>query len=225
MEREQLEELIRTVTRRVLDRLQTSEGGRTADVPFDSHVTLDILDRRLISEQDVLSAVSSDTKRLRVSPGTIVTPLAADVLKERGITLATALPDFMDNSVQGSVGALVVQGTAAFEQILSKAIEKTGYHCNIIQAAGKDLDRTLTTLSQKVVQHELDGAVVIDDKAFCRTITANRIPGVRATMVWDTESSRLARSGCKSNILLVSPMLTPYDRIPEIVQAWLSFSR
>ena len=160
-----------------------------------------------------------------MSPGTIVTPLAADALKERGITLATALPDSPDNRVRGTVGVMVVKGTVAFEQVLSRSIETTGYRCNTIQGAGQDPDRTLTTLSQKVVRGELDGAVVIDDKAFCRTITANRIPGVRATMVWDTESSRLARTGCKSNILLVSPMLTPYDRIPEIVQAWLSSSR
>jgi ribose 5-phosphate isomerase RpiB len=225
MEREQLEELVRIVTRRVLDRLLTSEREGTAEVPSRSHETLNILNKRLISEQDVLSAVSSDTKQLRVSPGTIVTPLAADALKERGITLATALPDTMDTVVRGTLGVMVVQGTVAFEQVLSRAIEKTGYRCNTVQGSGNDPDRTLTTLSQKMVRGELDGAVVIDDKAFCRTITANRIPGVRATMVWDIESSHLARSGCKSNILLVSPILTPYERIPEIVQAWLSSSR
>ena len=52
-------------------------------------------------------------------------------------------------------------------------------------------------------------------------ITANRVPGIRCTLCWNTESARLAREHNNSNVLSLGQRMMPLETALEIVKLWL----
>jgi ribose 5-phosphate isomerase B len=53
------------------------------------------------------------------------------------------------------------------------------------------------------------------------SIAANKVPGVRAALVWNEETARLSREHNDANILVLGARVTPADVIPGIVEAFL----
>jgi RpiB/LacA/LacB family sugar-phosphate isomerase len=51
-------------------------------------------------------------------------------------------------------------------------------------------------------------------------IAANKVPGVRAALVWSEETARLARLHNDANVLAIGARTTPPNEIPKIVRAW-----
>ena len=73
--------LIEKIVQEVIRRLKEEKPDRSAPAT---------LPRKVIVEFDVLDAVKRGEKVIRVLPGTIVTPLARDTLREKGISLEIA---------------------------------------------------------------------------------------------------------------------------------------
>jgi ribose 5-phosphate isomerase B len=62
---------------------------------------------------------------------------------------------------------------------------------------------------------------------FCGTgqgdaIAANKVPGIRAALCWDTYTAHYSRAHNNANILVLSGWLTGYRMAEEIVKVWLS---
>ncbi len=53
-------------------------------------------------------------------------------------------------------------------------------------------------------------------------IAANKVPGIRAALVWSEETARLARRHNDANVLALGARTTPIDEIPKIVRTWFS---
>ena len=52
-------------------------------------------------------------------------------------------------------------------------------------------------------------------------IVANRLPGVRASVCWNTEVAQATRDENDSNVLAVATRLTSPDEIDAIIDVWL----
>ena len=53
------------------------------------------------------------------------------------------------------------------------------------------------------------------------SIAANKIPGVRAALVWDETSARISRAHNNANIMTLGGRTTPVDRARDIVRSFL----
>ena len=53
-------------------------------------------------------------------------------------------------------------------------------------------------------------------------ITANKVRGIRAALVWSEETARLARQHNDANVLAIGARTTPPDVISKIVRAWFA---
>jgi ribose 5-phosphate isomerase B len=53
-------------------------------------------------------------------------------------------------------------------------------------------------------------------------IAANKIPGIRAAVVWNEESARLSRQHNDANIMAIGGRTTPPDQVSGIVAAFLN---
>lgn len=53
-------------------------------------------------------------------------------------------------------------------------------------------------------------------------IAANKIPGVRAAVVWDETSARLSRRHNDANVMTLGGRTTPPDQVPGIISAFLN---
>jgi ribose 5-phosphate isomerase B len=53
-------------------------------------------------------------------------------------------------------------------------------------------------------------------------IAANKVPGVRASALWDEESARLSREHNDANVFSVGARLIPAERALAMLRVWLS---
>jgi len=76
-------------------------------------------------------------------------------------------------------------------------------------------------LAQDVSNGKLDLAVAICGTGIGMSITANKFPGVRAAVVWDEFSAKMAKAHNNANILCLGARSLNHHRAAEMVKIWL----
>src|SRR5687768_17091918 len=72
-------------------------------------------------------------------------------------------------------------------------------------------------VARGVAEGEFDRGILVCGSGIGMSIAANKVPGVRAAMVNDTESARLMRQHNDANVIALGARLIPEDRAAEIV--------
>ena len=142
-----------------------------------------------------------DRPEVRVLAGTVVTPLARDYLKGRGVAVR----------IVAGREALLTRGARRGEW--GFAIEATrdpGLLAGLRRhwLDGKDwfeVGRDAAEAARWVVAAEGRGALVVADEASLATWRANQVGGVRAATVGDVESSARAVRHLGANVAVVEP--------------------
>ena len=75
-------------------------------------------------------------------------------------------------------------------------------------------------VGEAVAQGQVDQGVLVCGSGIGMEIAANKVPGIRAALVWSEETARLARQHNDANVLAIGARTTPPDEIPKIVRAW-----
>jgi ribose 5-phosphate isomerase B len=169
----------------------------------------------IITEADARMLDIGETVALR--KGGHVTPLAADTLKGRRVTVVAE--DVIDRSLEGLAPVSAVRRVAI-------GSDHTGLHLKaaiITFLRGKGLFAddlgTLTAdavdypdiaarVAKSVAQGEVDAGIVIDGAGIGSSIAANKVRGVRAAVCHDATMARYAR-------------LIDEPRALEVVDVWL----
>jgi ribose 5-phosphate isomerase B len=74
---------------------------------------------------------------------------------------------------------------------------------------------------QAVVSGRVDFGILACGTGIGMGIAANKIPGVRAAVVWDEASAHLGRAHNNANVMAIGGRTTPAGRVPGIVDAFL----
>ena len=77
-------------------------------------------------------------------------------------------------------------------------------------------------VGEVVARGEADQGILVCGSGIGISIAANKIDGVRAALVWNAETARLARQHNDANILAIGARTTPEGEIPKIIEAWFS---
>jgi RpiB/LacA/LacB family sugar-phosphate isomerase len=77
------------------------------------------------------------------------------------------------------------------------------------------------TVAQKVSRGEAERGILICGSGIGMSIVANKFPGVRAALVSDVYSARLAKEHNNANILVLGGMIVGPGLAREMVKAWL----
>ncbi len=88
--------------------------------------------------------------------------------------------------------------------------------------AGEESDWPDVTLQavERVAQREADEAIVMCWTGTGCTISANKVPGIRAALCADAETAKGARIWNHANVLALSLRATPEAVAKEILDAW-----
>jgi ribose 5-phosphate isomerase B len=73
-----------------------------------------------------------------------------------------------------------------------------------------------------VSRGEVDRGIVLGGSGNGEAIVANRVPGVRCTLCWNSESARLARAHNDSNCLSIGERMVTEAQTLEILEVWLT---
>ena len=209
---------VRALVRDVLSKAMPAESGLEAagagsrlnnftNPQFNGGVTRDESAKLVITEDDVRGLEHGAV--LRISENARLTPLAADIVGERGIEIVRRVPR----------SGLTQKRTVAV------GADHGGYPMK------EELKSLLTELGHRVHDFGTNSESAVDYPDFAHAVaravsdgsamTANKVPGVRAAACYSVEVARNSREHNDANVLTLGSKTISADQMREIVRAWL----
>lgn len=184
----------------------------------------DLTDKTLITEDDIRGAGIGST--LRISEKALVTPLAADLARERHITLERTLQAAVDGRRESRKIAIGADhGGFEMKEALKKVLEGLGctfQDFGTNSTAAVDYPDFAQAVALAVARKTCDLGIMIDGAGIGSCMVANKVPGVRAAMCYDEASARNSREHNGANVLTLGGKIISDDKMREIVRVWLS---
>ena len=182
----------------------------------------------IITETDARTLEIGSTVSL--NPGGHVTPLAADTLKARRITVLSGVVDAgLDGLAPAAPVASVAIGSdhsgVALKRTLRDYLRQKGVSVLDIGTDGSDpvdYPDIAAQAARLVARKEVDAAIVIDGAGIGSAIAANKIAGARAAMCTDRTLARYSREHNGANVLTLGATLVSPDEAKAIVDTWLA---
>jgi ribose 5-phosphate isomerase B len=184
---------------------------------------IDLTDRTLISQDDIRPLAVGAT--LLISAKALVTPLAADLVRDRRITLqrsattADGQPEFRRIAIGADHGGFEMK------EVLKKVLDELGcpyQDFGTNSTAAVDYPDFAQAVALAVARKTCDLGIMIDGAGIGSCMVANKIPGVRAAMCYDAASARNSREHNGANVLTLGGKTISTDAMREIVRVWLS---
>jgi ribose 5-phosphate isomerase B len=165
-----------------------------------------------------------------LKPGGHVTPLAADTLRARRITVLGAVPDA---SLDGLAPVANIRSLAigcdhsgvALKNTLRDHLRQRGLTVLDVGTNGPDAvdyPDIAAQAARLVARQEVDAAIVIDGAGLGSAIAANKIAGARAAMCTDKTLARYSREHNGANVLALGATLLTHEQAKAIVQTFLA---
>jgi ribose 5-phosphate isomerase B len=183
----------------------------------------------IITEADARTIERGATVEL--AKGGHVTPLAADTLRERRVTvvpagsLDAALPaDLAPVSAIRRVAIISDHTGVKLRAVLVQHLRGRGLAVDDMGVDGNtpvDYPDTAARVATAVARGEADAGVAIDGAGIGSAIAANKIRGVRAVMVTDETIARYSREHNGANVMTLGSMLLQPDVAVRLVDIWL----
>ncbi len=77
-------------------------------------------------------------------------------------------------------------------------------------------------VAEAVAGGAFEGGILICGSGIGMSITANKVPGIRAALCHDTFCAKFSRVHNNANVLVLGERNTPLDKALEIVDTWVS---
>jgi ribose 5-phosphate isomerase B len=183
----------------------------------------------IITEADARSLDMGETVAL--AKGGRVTPLAADTLKDRRITVLAE--DLVERSQEGLAPAADIRRVAigsdhtglALKGAIIAALRAKGIAVDdvgTLTAEPVDYPDTAGRVARCVSRGEVDAGIAIDGAGIGSSIAANKVRGVRAAVCHDATMARYAREHNGANVLSLGSTLIGVADALQVVDVWLN---
>src|ERR1051326_4892714 len=185
---------------------------------------------QIITEADARRIEHGATVEL--AKGGHVTPLAADTLRMRRITVVPAgsvdpfLPPDLAPASEIKRVAIASDHTggalrrAIIQHLRGRAIDVNDLGVDGVQSV--DYPDTAAAVAKAVARGEADAGIVIDGAGIGSSIAANKVRGVRAVMATDETIARYSRQHNGANVLTLGSTLLQAEAAVRIIDVWLS---
>ena len=160
-----------------------------------------------------------------------VTPLAADTLRERRVTVVPAgsvdpaIPaDLAPRSDIRRVAVASDHTGIAMRKAIVQHLRGRGVAVDDLGVEGTapvDYPDTAARVAKAVARGEADAGIVIDGAGIGSAIAANKVRGIRAVMATDETIARYSRQHNGANVLTLGSSLLQTDAALRIIGVWL----
>ena len=189
--------------------------------PTGARVTRDESAKLVITEDDVRGLERGAL--LRIAEGARLTPLAADLVNDRGIELVRRVPrSGLTQKKTVAVGA--DHGGYPMKEDLKGFLAELGHR---VHDFGTDSENAVDypdfahAVARAVADGSVDVGIVIDGAGVGSAMTANKVPGVRAAACYSVEVARNSREHNDANVLTLGSKTISSAEMRDIVKAWL----
>jgi len=200
---------------------KTSASSATASSPDGPSVTRDESAKLVITEDDVRGLESGAV--LRLAENARLTPLAADIVNERGIEVVRRVP--RTGSKQSKTVAVGADhGGFPMKEELKTFLAELGHRVHDFgtnSESAVDYPDFAHAVARAVADGTVDVGIVIDGAGVGSAMTANKVPGVRAAACYSVEVARNSREHNDANVLTLGSKTITSAEMRDIVKAWL----
>jgi|SRR5918911_2010063 ribose 5-phosphate isomerase B len=178
--------------------------------------------KMVITEDDVRGL--EEGSRLRVAEGARLTPLAADIVRERRIELVRRVP--RRGSRESKVVAVGADhGGYKMKEELKSFLAELGHHVRDYGTNSEDAvdyPDFAHAVARAVADSQADVGIIIDGAGVGSAMTANKVPGVRAAACYSVAVAKNSREHNGANVLTLGSKTITSAEMREIVHAWLA---
>lgn len=185
-------------------------------------VTRDESGKLVITEDDVRGLERGSI--LRIAEAARLTPLAADIVNDRGIEIVRRVPR-SGSKQQKTIAVGADHGGYKMKEELKAFLSELGHRVNDFgtnSESAVDYPDFAHAVARAVADGAADVGIVIDGAGIGSAMTANKVPGVRAAACYSVEVARNSREHNGANVLTLGSKTISSDQMREIVRAWLS---
>jgi len=199
-----------------------SSASFTPSAPMDRPaVTRDESAKLVITEDDVRGLERGSV--LRIAETARLTPLAADIINERGIEITRRVPrKGLTQTRTVAVGA--DHGGYQMKEELKTFLAELGHRVHDFgtnSESAVDYPDFAHAVARAVADGTVDAGIVIDGAGVGSAMTANKVPGVRAAACYSVEVARNSREHNGANVLTLGSKTISSAEMRDIVRAWL----
>jgi len=178
-------------------------------------------------KQVIIAADVPASGELKIAPGTIVTPSARDLARERGVEIIEVPEDQIDRSAppEKIIAIGSDHGGFALKEKLKPIFEEFGLHVKDVgvhEEKPVDYPDIAREVAEIVARHEALRGVIIDGAGIGSAIVANKFPGIRAALCYDKASARNSREHNDSNVLTLGGRLLTSTQAEDVLRTWLT---
>lgn len=203
-------------------------GARIVNVAPDAPATpereyaRDESSKTVITEDDVRGL--PEGARLRVAESARLTPLAADIVRERRIELVRRAPR-RGPRAEKIVAVGADHGGYTLKEELKALLAELGHRVRDFgtnSTDAVDYPDFAHAVARAVSDGEADLGIIVDGAGVGSAMTANKVPGVRAAACYDPKVARNSREHNDANVLTLGSGTIDSKQMREIVRVWLS---
>jgi len=227
---------VRALVRDVLSKAMPSDSGNSLSASMagsspplnnqtnpssNNSVTRDESAKLIITEDDVRGLERGAV--LRIAEAARLTPLAAEIINDRGIEIVRRVP--RSGSKQNkTIGVGADHGGYLMKEELKGLLTELGHRVHDFgtnSESAVDYPDFAHAVARAVADGSVDVGIVIDGAGVGSAMTANKVPGVRAAACYSVEVARNSREHNGANVLTLGSKTISSDQMREIVRAWL----
>ena len=183
-----------------------SPGGRPplnnpSDVSSGPAITRDESAKLVITEDDVRGLEHGAV--LRISENARLTPLAADIVNDRGIEVVRRIPRSGLKQIK-TIAVGSDHGGYSMKEELKKFLIELGHRVHDFgtnSESAVDYPDFAHAVARAVSDGSAEVGIVIDGAGVGSAMTANKVPGVRAAACYSVEVARNSREHNGANVL------------------------
>ena len=178
--------------------------------------------KMVITEADVSGL--EEGARLRIAESAHLTPLAADIVRERRIELVRRVPRHGSREAK-TVAVGADHGGFKMKEELKTFLSELGHRVRDYGTNSEDAvdyPDFAHAVARAVADHHADLGIIIDGAGVGSAMTANKVPGVRAAACYSVAVAKNSREHNDANVLTLGSKTIESAEMREIVSAWLS---
>jgi ribose 5-phosphate isomerase B len=178
--------------------------------------------KSLITEDDLRGLEAG--ARLRVAENARLTPLASDIIGEKGIVIIKKSARRAATKIR-TVAIGCDHGGFEFKEKLKPFLAEMGLNVRDFGTNSKeavDYPDFAHAVARAVGERKVDAGIIIDGAGIGSAMTANKVPNVRAAACYSVALAKNSREHNGANVLSLGSGQNNFNEIKEIVEAWLT---
>ncbi len=178
--------------------------------------------KSLITEIDLRGL--EEGSRLRLAEGAKFTPLAADIIREKNISIVTKVARTSGLTVK-SIALGADHGGFETKEKLKRHLMEMDLHVRDFGTNSKDAvdyPDFAHAVAKSVADNHVDIGIIVDGAGIGSAMAANKVPGVRAAACYTPQLAKNAREHNGSNVLTLGSGQNSFEEILAIVEAFIT---